>query len=161
MCFLCNKIGCEFFNGKKKRRRRVAQKWGNLKNSIYHPLRKHYEYFSYVKSLNHDLRVPLKGRGRISPHPSDRKCGRSSMDDDRSTRIAGITFDLGRVPVAFVKPRHVSRIRGWCSLERGIARALEIKRNGARDEMCPIFFYTYVYNGVRVKRNVSFLFLLN
>lgn len=32
----------------------------NLKNSIYHPLRKHYEYFSYVKSLNHDLRVPLK-----------------------------------------------------------------------------------------------------
>lgn len=42
------------------------------------------------------------------------------MDDDRTTRIAGITFDLGRVPVAFIKPRHVSRIRGWCSwLERG------------------------------------------
>lgn len=45
---------------KKERRRRATEKWENLKNSIYHPLRKHYEYFSYVKSLNHDLRVPLK-----------------------------------------------------------------------------------------------------
>lgn len=48
---------------KKERRRRATEKWENLKNSIYHPLRKHYEYFSYVKSLNHDLRVPLKGLG--------------------------------------------------------------------------------------------------
>lgn len=68
-----------------------------------------------IMSLNHDLRVPLE------PGPGEyllirqTKCGRSSADDDRPTRIAGITFDLEQVPVAFINSRHVSRIRGWCS----------------------------------------------
>lgn len=66
------------------------------------------------------------------------------MDDDRTTRIAGITFDLGRVPVAFIKPMHVSRIRGWCSwLERGGGNKKE------RDEAFNMsnLFLRCVYNG--------------
>lgn len=138
-----------------------SQKWGNLKNSIrYHSHWKHYGYLSYVESLNHDLRVPLK------PGPGEyllirqTKCGRSSADDDRPTRIAGITFDLERVPVAFINSRHVSRIRGWCSCRGTRRRTTGGNKKGTRWRLQYVqSFFTRVYNGIRVK--LFFFILLN
>lgn len=131
---------------KKKKREEKWQKSEKIwKIQFNHPLRKHYEYFSCVKSW---FKSSIKGGSRrISPHRSGRKCGRSSMDDDRTTRIAGITW----ARVAFIKPRHVSsRIRGWCSwLERGVARDEAFNTSN--------LFLRSVYNGVRAKR----FFLLN